>query len=421
MPKIDVVQVNDLRAAANDRYDVSQPLPNGAFGVFGPEVPFGSPEYAAADARAISPAVKPPAEAIPGWRVQGSLWDTERFVARIPKRWNGRLVVAGTPAQRSEFANDLIWSDPLLARGYAYVCGNKSQGDSHVVLSGDARLEVGGVVMPRFFIPGNLGVAFWQHAPGNGFSLWMDEFFQITDHAQEAIEKVHGRAPEALYAVGLSNGGNQVRFALERSHRFAGGLSWNAVLWSTTHNLLRQLPQAVQAMQAGRPDELEAMGFPPDVRGKSGASLYARNFSTYWVVTAWLHAMIFDPQTSIPYGDVRDPAPAEGWNDNIGEWRLERSEFILERIGAHAHTGDIRTKLFDLASQYDHLLPPNMHFYPYGEMVRAAGKESMYRTELIPNAQHVDSWSEDPDFPTMVPGHPRVLEAFDELVKWVEG
>lgn len=417
---IDIVRVADLRSSANDGYAVSQTLPRGAFGVFGPDVPFGSAAYAAADARAIAPAVVPPSEPIPGWRAQGSLWPGERFIARIPARWNGRLVVAGTPAQRSEFANDLIWSDPLIARGYAYVCGNKSQGESHVILADPSRLEIDGVVMPRFFIPGDLGVSFWQHAPGNCFKLWMDEFFQITDRAQEILERVHGRAAEAIYAVGLSNGGNQVRFALEGSDRFAGGLAWNAVLWSREHNLLAQLPHAIEAMQAGEPQRLESLGFPPDVRGGSGTSLYTRNLSTYWVVTAWLHAAIFDPEMSIPYGDVRAPEPAEAWNGRIGSWRLDRSPLILERIGAYAHTGAIQSKLIDLASEFDHLLPPKVHFYPYGEMVRTAGNASIYRSEIISNAQHVDSWSEDPDFPTLRPGLTRVLEAFDELVDWVE-
>jgi hypothetical protein len=413
--------VDDLRASANEPYPLTQALPAGAFGVFGPEIAFGTAAYAAADARAISATLVPPADPIPGWRLSGSLWPGERYVARIPRKWNGRLVVAGTPSQRSEFANDLIFSDPLLARGYAYVCGNKSQGESHVILSGTSQLEIDGVVMPRFFIPGDLGVSFWQHAPGNTFERWMDEFFAITERAQEAIEEVHHRAPESVYAIGLSNGANQVRFALERSDRYDGGLSWNGVLWTKEHNLLRQLPQAVEAMESGGPGRLEALGFPPNVAGVDGGSLYAKNCAVYWVLTAWLHAMLFDPQTSTAYGDVKIPEPAEAWNGKIGSWRVDRSPAILERVGAYAHTGAIRAKMIDIASEYDHLLPPKMHFYPYREMVERAGRAVMYRSELIPNAQHVDSWSEDPNYPGMRPAHARVLAAFDELVRWVEG
>jgi hypothetical protein len=419
--RINVVAVDDLRASANQSYTPDQPLPRGAFGLFGPDVPIGSVAYAAADARAISPKLTPPSESIPGWRVSGSLWPHERFIVRVPKQWNGRLIVAGTPAQRSEFANDLIWSNPLVARGYAYVCGNKSQGDGHVILTGDARLEVDGAVMPRFLTAEKVAVSFWQHSPGNGPERWMQEFFAITDVACELIEEVRHRAPEAIYAVGLSNGGGEVRFALERSDRYAGGLAWNAVLWSPRHNLLAQLPQAIAAMEQREPEKLLDLGFPPDVHGVAGGSLYEKNYTTYWNITSWLHAMLVDPDTSIAYGDVSGPEPAEAWNGRMGTWRIDRAPQIAQRIAAYPHTGAIRSKMIDLASAYDHLLPPRMHFYPYSEMVAAAGKSALYRSELIENAQHVDAWSEDANYPHLGPGHPRVLAAFDELVHWVEG
>jgi hypothetical protein len=383
-------------------------------------VPFGTPAFAAADARAISPALTPPAEAIPGWRVSGSLFAAERFIARIPKRWNGRLVVAGTPALRSEYANDFIWSDPLVARGYAYVSGNKGMGDGIVALTRDARLVIDGVTLPRYFLPDGNVVSFWQHAPGGKFERWMHEFFVMTETAKEAIVDVHGSEPEVVYAVGLSNGGGEVRWAVEQSDAYDGALVWNAVLWSSEHNLLRNLQQAVDLMSSGEKAKIEALGFPPDIIGRDGESYYAKNNRIYWRLTAWLHAMIFDPDASTTYEDVRDPQPAEAWNERITEWRLERDPRILERIRQHAHTGKLRTKIIDLASQYDHFVTPQMHWEPYGRLVAAEGKSDLYRARLIANAQHVDAWSEDPNFPQMRAGHPDVMAAFDELVAWVE-
>jgi hypothetical protein len=418
---IELVEVADLRASANAAYEVSQPLPRGAVTLFGPGVAFGSPVYAALDARTISPAFAPPRDAVPGWRASASLWPAERFIARIPKKWNGRLVVAGTPAQRSEFSNDLIWSDPLVARGYAYVCGNKVQGDSAVVLTGEDRLVVGGVAMPRYATPDGIQIAFWQHAPRNRFETWMSEFFAITETAIELLQRAHGRAPEVTYAVGLSNGGLQVRYALERCDLYDGGLAWNAALWHEDSNLMAQLPEALRAMEAGRPETLTELGFPPDVRGTSGASLYEKNLAVYWVLTAWLYAMLLDPEASIPYGDVWDAAPAESWVRRMAHWSIDRSPAIRERIAAYAHTGALRAKLIDLASEYDHLVTPAVHFHPYRRLVAAAGKAALYRSDTIPNAQHVDAWSEDPDFPQMKPGYPRAIAAFDELVEWVEG
>ena len=416
-----LIEVGDLRSSAALPYEPVQPLPQGATSVFGPEAPFGSAAFALRDAQAISPVIELPADPIPGWRAAGSLWPSERFVVRVPKRWNGRLVAAGTPAVRSEFANDRIWSDPLLARGYAYVCGNKSQGDGVVLLQGDARLEVGGAIMPRYVTPDGQRVSFWHHAPGNTWERWMREFFEMTQLAQEFVAAVHGRLPELTYAVGLSNGGNQVRHALEKSDLYAGGIAWNAVLWTVAHNLLRNLPAAVAAMQAAEPERVQELGFPPDVRGLSGGSLYRRNLETYWIVTAWMHAATLDPALSIPYGDVRDPEPAEAWNGRIADWRLERAPSVEERIAAYAHTGNLRAKLIDLASEFDHFISPQMHFEPYGRMVSAAGKDHLYRSGIIANAQHVDPWSEDSEYPRMRPGHARALAAFDELVTWVEG
>ncbi|MBV8600265.1 MAG: hypothetical protein JO359_01750 [Candidatus Eremiobacteraeota bacterium] len=418
--RLQIEQVADLRSTAPNHYEVSQKLPQGVTSLFGDAVPFGSPQYAAFDARSISARVNPPLQEIRGWRVTGSLWPTQRFILRIPKMWNGRLVVAGTPAQRSEFASDIVWSDPVLARGFAYICGNKSQGDSAVLLTGEERLQVGGVTMPRFYAD-DLSIAFWQHAPENTFERWMREFFELTETAREVIDELQGRPPELTYAVGLSNGGLQVRYALERSDAYAGGVSWNAPLWTVEHNLLRNLPEVVEACEYGIPDSLEALGIPPNVRGATGGSLYERNLATYWVITSWLYATMLDPEMSIPYGDVREPEPAESWNGRIGSWRFDRSPIIAERVAAYAHTGAIRGKLIDLASEYDHLIPPAIHFHPYGRMVSSAGKRELYRGEVIRHAQHVDAWSDDPNYPDMRPGYPRALNAFDDLVRWVEG
>jgi hypothetical protein len=138
-------------------------------------------------------------------------------------------------------------------------------------------------------------------------------------------------------------------------------------------------------------------------------------------VTLWLHAVHLDPETSIAYGDVSDPAPAESWCARISQWRYDHSPAIAQRVAQFANTGALRCKLIDLASEFDHLIPPKIHHDPYARLVAAAGKNASYRARVIANAQHVDSWSEDPQYPTMRPGHPEVLAAWDELVAWVEG
>jgi hypothetical protein len=415
-----VIEVGDLRSDAVAAYEPAGSLPSGATSLHGSGVPFGSAEFAARDASDIAPAsLQPPAEPIPGWRASGSLWPAERFVVRVPKGWNGSLVIAGTPAQRSEFACDRLLSDPLLARGYAYACGNKGQGDGTVLLERNAVFTLDGIALPRFRLPDGRSISFWQHGRGHTIEQWLDEFLALTEAARLIVAEIRGRPPERVFAVGLSNGGYQVRRALEESDAYAGGLTWNAVLWTPAHNALVQLPAAIAAMEAGKPELVEALGFPPDVPAASGTgSLYGKNLAAYWYVTAWLHAMHLDPETSIAYGDVSGPAAAEAWNGKMAAWHFERSPLIAERVARFSNTGHIRSKLIEVASEYDHLITPSRHHEPYKALVAHAGKSSLYRSSVLANAQHVAAWSEDVEYPRMRVGHADVMAAFDDLVRW---
>ncbi len=404
-----LARTTDLRSLATPAYEPALPLVPWATGLFGPGVPIGSPAFAARDARDLTPSsVQAPPDPIPGRRATGSLGPGERFEVRIPDRWNGRLVVAGTPAQRSEFACDRLFGDPLLARGYAYATSNKGEGDGALLLDAGRRITIEGVEMPRFLLPDGRGVSFWFHAPGHRLERWRDDFVALTERARELVVAACGREPEATYAVGLSNGGYQVRRAIETSDLYDGALTWNAALWAPEHNLL-VLTEAIDALEHGDRARVEVLGFPADVRGLDGTSLYRKNLLAYWYVTAWLHATHLDPATSIAYGDVDDPAPAESWNGRISAWSTTAA--VCERIARFANTGNIQCRLIDLASEFDHLIPPNIHFAPYGDLVDAAGKRALYRAELIPHAQHVDPWSEDPSYPQMRLGYPRVMSA----------
>jgi hypothetical protein len=407
-------RVSDLRSLATPPYAPAQPLPPWASGLFGAEAPIGSPAYGARDARDITPStVEPPPDPIPGRRATGSLGPAQRFVVRIPDRWNGRLVVAGTPAQRSEFACDRLFGDPLLARGYAYAASNKGEGDGALLLEPGRRITIEGAEIPRLLLPDGRGVSFWFHAPGHCIERWLDDFVAITERAREIIRAACGREPEATYAVGLSNGGYQVRRAIESSDLYDGALTWNAALWTPEHNLL-VLTEAIDAMEHGDPARVEALGFPPDVRGLDGTTLYRKNLLAYWYITAWLHATHLDPTTSLAYGDVTNPEPAESWNGRIASWRA--TDAVRERVAGFANTGDIRCKLIDIASEYDHLIPPKIHFAPYAALVAAAGKRALYYGELLSGAPHIDSWADDPNFRGMRHAYPRVMAAFHELL-----
>src|SRR5215813_8438741 len=66
---------------------------------------------------------------VPGLQIQARIASDPlgqaRFLLRLPRDWNGRLVVAGASGTRSEFNGDFAWSDYVLQQGYAYASQNK--------------------------------------------------------------------------------------------------------------------------------------------------------------------------------------------------------------------------------------------------------------------------------------------------------
>src|SRR5439155_26133648 len=71
----------------------------------------------------------PVTKVVPGLQLDGRIASDPtgqaRFLLRLPKDWNGRLVVAGASGTRSEFNGDFAWSDYVVQKGYAYASQNK--------------------------------------------------------------------------------------------------------------------------------------------------------------------------------------------------------------------------------------------------------------------------------------------------------
>jgi hypothetical protein len=201
----------------------------------------------AGDAKALIVAGTPsPATApVPGTLATGSYAVHERYVIKVPQAWNGKLIVAGTPAFRSEFASDAIWGDFALAGGYAYASSNK-------VVQFNAIVEtVAATPSPATFfpIPFDLesletlkyGFRFGAltQTPRPLIGSWNVDFATLTVAAQAFLKKCFGKAPLRTYAVGLSNGGAQVRSLLEQYPSLVdGGVDWSGVFWSPSLNIL---------------------------------------------------------------------------------------------------------------------------------------------------------------------------------------
>jgi hypothetical protein len=155
---------------------------------------------------------------ITGTLVVGTGADERRqeIVLKVPKDWNGKLVVVGTPGTRNEFANDGTIAPWILKRGYAYISGNKG-------------MTNGGV-------DGNATLLNKMHPTRH----WGEMMLDLATWASERLAEVTCTPPTQVYAVGLSNGGYQVRRALEIDHArvqggsariFAGGLDWSGAYW----------------------------------------------------------------------------------------------------------------------------------------------------------------------------------------------
>jgi hypothetical protein len=257
----------DLTTSNPNTTPTNNSLPGLPFGAFTPGT----------DRNVISP--DPPDRtpitiAVPGIQVQGRFADDPtgqaRFLLRLPDDWNGKLVVAGASGTRSEFNGDFAWSDFVVQKGYAYASQNKGVLNLFISSAADplaCRLNPTSTVFVHFF----------DDDPQKPFTQWTEFMIETAKLARDAVEAHYGRATSRTYAVGTSNGGYQVRRALENaSDLFDGGVDWEGTFADPQGpNLLIDLPPVIknfpayaasgfdptsQAAQA-----IRAAGYPPDI------------------------------------------------------------------------------------------------------------------------------------------------------------
>src|SRR5207245_4009148 len=159
----------------------------------------------------------PITKAVPGIQLNGRFADDStkeaRFLLRFPDDWNGSLVVAGASGTRSEFNGDFAWSDFVVQKGYAYASQNK----------GVLNLKITGIGLPtpptanscRLNPASTIWVEFYDNDPAKPFTQWTQYFVEGTGLAKQAVKAQYNHHPRRTYAVGTSNGGYQVRRALE--------------------------------------------------------------------------------------------------------------------------------------------------------------------------------------------------------------
>ncbi len=164
---------------------------------------------------------------VPGVQIDGQFPDTSRtntnhqdrgwhdaqFVIRLPQRWNGGLVVTGSPGNREQYASDVVIADDVLAKGYAYASTDK------------------GNTGTRFFTDGE--------RPGDAMREWHARVSELAAAAQRTVQQAYGHRPRHTYMTGISNGGYLTRWQLEnRPGLFDGGVDWEGPLFNADDNLL---------------------------------------------------------------------------------------------------------------------------------------------------------------------------------------
>lgn len=364
----------------------------------------------AADWAGLTPKDLPAPDKVPGIQIDGYFPDSSttntnhgwhhdaQFVIRLPDRWNGGLVVAGSPGTREQYANDRAIGDWALARGYAFAATDK----------------------------GNTGAAFHHDGrkPGDAIAEWNTRVTQLTRSARAVVAQRYHRPPARTLATGMSNGGYLVRWQLENHPElYDGGVDWEGTLWRAEGpNLLTSLPSALThypVYAADGPDKerahagMLAAGFPA-----GSEFLWPFHHQYYWDLTQRIYREELDPAFD-GATDAGTPFCAPGTPECDADYDYEaRGDDVHRAVSKIALTGRIQKPLITLHGTLDVLLPIGEDSDVYARMVHRAGRDHLFRYYRIEDGTHVDSLVDS--FPDRLrPLTPCHRAAFTALEDWI--
>jgi hypothetical protein len=386
------------------------------------------------DRGVISNGPTPTATPVPGVQVEGWFADDPtkeaRFVFRFPDNWNGKLVVAGASGTRSEYNGDWAWSDYVLPKGYAYASQNKGVLNLYIVSLASATQPATDPLACRLNPSSQTWVHFYDNDPQKPFTQWTQYMLMTANLAQQAVKVNYQHFPRRTYAVGTSNGGYQVRRAMEEApNLFDGGVDWEGTFIDPNGpNILIDLPPAIAnfpAYVASNYDpnsqaakNILAAGYPPDIVNRAVSpvdSLWGRYSAQFWEVTACQWQQRFDPTY---------PTYTAGLGNYSYLSRITTVPGVFDNVAAVETTGKIKKPLVTVAGTMDALLPIQRQARAYETAVNASRKgnnderNAQFRLYEVQNGNHIEGYVVP--FPQLVIIQPHAQRAFDLLVDNVE-
>jgi hypothetical protein len=385
------------------------------------------------DRAVISNGPTPSSNPVPGIQVEGWFADDPtkqaRFLLRFPDDWNGKLVVAGASGTRSEYNGDWAWSDYVLPKGYAYASQNKGVLNLYIVSLASATQPASDPLACRLNPSSKTWVHFYDNDPAKPFTQWTDYMLLTAKLAQQAAKVSYNRFPRRTYAVGTSNGGYQVRRAMEEApDLFDGGVDWEGTFIDPNGpNILIDLPPAIRNFpdyvasgydpNSQAAQNILAAGYPPDIVNRAVTpvdSMWGRYNASFWEVTACQWQERFDPTYATYTAGL-------GNYDYLSRITVPG---VFVDVAATATTGKIKKPLVTVAGTMDALLPIKRQARAYEEAVNASRRgnndkrNAQYRLYEVQNGNHIESYINF--FPQLVVIQPHAQKAFDLLVDHVE-
>ena len=379
------------------------------------------------DRGVISNGPTPSTVAVPGIQVEG--WfatdptKQARFVLRFPDVWNGRLVVAGASGTRSEYNGDWAWSDYVLPKGYAYASANKGVLNLYLVSLASATQPASDPLACRLNPDSQTWVHFYDNDPPKTFIEWGKYMVTTTTLAQATARAAYGASPQRTYGVGTSNGGYQVRRAMELlPSLFDGGVDWEGTYVNPNGpNILIDLPPAIKNFPAYVASNYDpnspaaqailAAGYPPDIVNRSVSppdSMWGRYSGSFWEVTACQWQERFDPTYATYTAGL-------GNYNYLGRIGIPG---VFPSVAAVTTTGKIAKPLITVAGTMDALLPIQRQARAYEAAVNSNNAGPLYRLYEVQNGNHIESYVNF--YPQLQVIQPHAQRAFDLLVDHVE-